>query len=126
MVHAVLLLLALAVYIGLPVVLISGWVRWVRRSHPRGLLPILALISFTFGTASAALAICSVSYALVIRAFPYYDPLLLKIYACGAVLSLLAVVFSCIGAWRPSSLRWHSLILSCGMLVLWFAWASGE
>ena len=126
MVHAGVLLLALVAYISLAVVLISGWVRWARRSRPRGFLPLLALIGFTFGTASALLAIFSASYALVIRGFPYYDPLLLRIYACGVLLSLLGVVFSCVGAWRPSALRWHSLVLSLGMLVLWFAWASSE
>jgi hypothetical protein len=126
MVYVVFPLLAFVTYIGLPAVLISGWVKWARGSHLRGLLPTLSLISFTFGTASALLAICTASYALVIRRFPYYDPLLLRIYAWGAILSLIAVVLSCIGAWRPCTVRWHSLVLSWGMLVLWFAWASGE
>ena len=61
MVYSVLIVLALVAYIAFPVVLISVWIRWARRSHPRGLLPTLALIGFTFGTASALLAICTAS-----------------------------------------------------------------
>jgi hypothetical protein len=126
MIHSVFPLFGLVAYIGLPVVLISGWIRWARRSHSRGLLPAVAMVGFTFATASALLAICSVSYALIIRGFPYYDPLLLRIYAWGGILSLVAVVFSCVGVWRPSTVRWYSLALSWGMLVLWLAWASSE
>jgi hypothetical protein len=37
-----------------------------------------------------------------------------------------AVVFFCVGVWQPSTVRWYSLALSWGMLVLWLAWASSE
>ncbi len=71
---ALLVLFALAVYAGVPVLTVWGWVRWSTRTQPRTLFSILSLIGFTLATASGLLAVSSVLYAHAIGGFPFYDP----------------------------------------------------
>jgi hypothetical protein len=66
------ILFVLGVYVALPVVLVAGWVRWVRRRQIGRTWPSLA--GFSLGTASALLAIGSMVYAGMIGGFRYYDP----------------------------------------------------
>ena len=84
---------ALGFYAGLPALMIWGWARWFRRTQPRTLPPILSLIGFTFATASGLLGVSSVLYAHARGGFPYYDPLLMRIYGWGGMLSLSGIVF---------------------------------
>jgi len=88
-----LFLFAVGVYVGLPVLIAWGWVRWFRRIQPRTLPVILSLIGFTLATASGLLAVSSVVYAHAIGGFPFYDPRLLRIYRWGGLLSLSGLVF---------------------------------
>lgn len=120
-----LLLLLISAYIAVPVVLVTGWIRWRRRpSGDPGLR--ISLIGFVLGSASALLAACSILVAFLSGGFRYYDPVLLQIYRIGILLSLGGLVCAAIGAFRRSILRWHALVLSLGMLALWFMWAAGE
>jgi len=112
-------------YLVSPVMLIWGWVRWSIREQPRTIPSSLSLIGFILATASALLAVSSVAYAQIHR-FPYYDPLLLRIFGTGALLSLAALGFGISGLWRPSSLRWHAPVSALAMLVFWIMAASGE
>jgi len=114
------------VYLALPVVTIWGWIRWARRSHGSSLSSILSLASFTFATGSGLLAVCSVLYAHAIGGFPFYDPLLMRIYAAGSLMSLTAILLSLGGVWRPNLLRWHAPVCAVGTLLFWFASALGE
>ena len=86
----------------------------------------LTRAGFVFGTASAALATLSTLYALMIGGFPYYDPLLLRIYGIGMLLSCVGILFALTGLWRRSNLRWHGIVLPTSMLLLWVLWASSE
>lgn len=95
--QAVVLALVAGMYLAVPLMTIWGWVRWASRSRPRTSFSILSLIGFTFATASVVLAICSLIYAHTIGGFPFYDPLLLRIYRTGTLLSLLGILFSVIG-----------------------------
>ncbi len=122
----VMFLFAVGVYVGLPALMIWGWVRWCSRTRPRTLPAILSLISFALATASGLLAVSSVLYAHVIGGFPYYDPRLMRIYACGGMLSLAGIVFGIAGVWRPGPLRWHAPACSLGTLLFWFVSAMGE
>ena len=112
--------------IGLPALVIWGWVRWFKRQQPRTLLSTLSLIGFVLATASTVLAFTSVLYSIAVGGFPYYDPLLLKIYRWGSFLSLSGIVFAISGIWRPGPLRWHAPACAIGMLLFWFAMAIGE
>jgi hypothetical protein len=114
------------VYIALPAVITWGWVRWWKRTQPRTPFSILSLIGFTLATASGLLAISAMLYARAVGGFPFYDPLLLRIYRWGALLSLSGIVFAVIGVWRPSPLRWHAPACAIGTLLFWFAAAMGE
>jgi hypothetical protein len=119
-------LLAVGFYVGLPALMIWGWVRWSKRTQPRTLPSILSLVGFTLSTASGLLAISAMLYARAVGGFPFYDSLLLRIYRWGALLSLSGIVFAVIGVWGPSPLRWHAPACAIGTLLFWFAAAMGE
>jgi len=119
-------LLAVGSYVGLPALMIWGWVRWSKLTQPRTLPSILSLVGFTLATASGLLATSAMLYARAVGGFPFYDPLLLRIYRWGALLSLSGIVFAVIGVWRPSPLRWHAPACAIGTLLFWFAAAMGE
>jgi hypothetical protein len=121
-----LLLLSVVGCIGLAIVFIVGWRRWLRRSSPQGRLSALSLAGFTLGSASVVLAIGSIVYSMAVGGFRYYDPSLLTIYRVGLLLSLVGFVLAFCGVWKRNPLRWHAPALSLGMLLLWFIWASGE
>ncbi len=118
-------ILAVIGYLVTPVALIWGWTRWTRQRKQRTVPAILSLIGFLFATASAVVAASSVAYAQV-HHFPYYDPLLLRIFRWGVLLSLVGVLFGIGGVWRPDPLRWHAPICGLGMFAFWFVAASGE
>jgi hypothetical protein len=124
--QSILRLLGLTIYLALPVGIVWGWFRWTKRRQYRTRSSILCLISFTLATASALLAFSSLVYSHAIGGFPFYDPLLLRIYRWGGLLSFAAVTFAVGGVWRPSLLRRHASACSTGMLMFWFAAAIGE
>ena len=120
------LLLSVALFLGLVACVGAGWAQFFR-SAPR--IPVpgwrsrLALCGFGLASASALLIVGSGLYAWAIGGFRFYDPLLLRIYRSGFLLSfsgLLASGFG-IGAMR----RW-GIVLSSVTLFLWFAFAMGE
>jgi len=113
-------------YLGSPIILIWVWARWASQVRLRTVPSILSLTGFTLATASALLAVSSIAYALVIQGFRYYDPLLLRIFRWGILLSLGGIVFGMGGVWRPSSLRWHAPVSGACMLAFWIMAAAGE
>jgi hypothetical protein len=119
--QVVLVIYLLVIYVVLPSMMIWGWIRWTTHDKQRTVFSILSLIGFFLATSSALLAISSTLYANVIGGFPFYDPLLLRIYAWGALISAAGIVFASIGVWRQSLLRWHALICAVGTLIfgLW-------
>jgi hypothetical protein len=124
--NVVMVVLMIGAYLGVPIVLVSGWFRWWRRSEAESLVSRFALAGFVAGSASAALALGSVIYSLAIGGFPYWDPRLIRIYGVGLLLSLGAMALSLGGTLRRNALRWHAPALSAGMLILWVLWMGGE
>jgi hypothetical protein len=113
-------------YVVAPIMLIWGWARWLGRPKQRSIPSILSLIGFVFATASGLVAVASAAYAQVIHGFALYDPLLLRMFRTGSLLSLAGILFGIGGAMRPNSLRWHAPVSAAGMLALWFVAALGE
>jgi hypothetical protein len=111
---------------GLSVVLVTGWMHGGREKTTRGPFILFSRIGFVLGTSSALIAIMTVICVALAGSFPYHDPTLRWIYAIAIIFSLLAVASAIIGARRSSVLRWHALVLSSGMLLLWCMWVSGE
>lgn len=125
-VEIIILFLVVLGYLVAPVMLIWGWVRWVKRAKQRTISTILSLSGFILATCSALLAISSAVYAVGINGFPFYDPRLLRIFRWGMLLSAAGLLLSIGGVWRKSSLRWHSPASALGMLAFWFLAAVGE
>ena len=111
----------------IPVTIIWGWVRWakLRTTRLTDMGSLASLLSLTLASASAALAISSALYAHF-RPFRYYDPVLMKIFAVGGLLSLTSVAVGLGGVWRKNPLRWHAPVSGIGTLIFWFASAMGE
>jgi hypothetical protein len=122
----VLILLAITLYGGLPVILFTGWRRWVHHPPVQSRVLLLSLAGFALGTASIMLAIGALLYAGATGGFRYYAPALLRIYKFGLLLSLGGMTFALGGIWKRNALRWHAPALSIGMVLLWLLWASGE
>jgi hypothetical protein len=118
---------AIFVYCALPITLVIGWARWAKREQTNATLwSILSLIGFTFATLSAFLAVSSIAYARAIGGFPFYDPLLMKIYRWGGRLSLAGFVFGVVGCWRGNPLRWYAPACAVAVFIFWFGAAFGE
>ena len=109
-----------------PLVMVWGWIRWARREKKWTVLSVFSLAGFALATGSASLAIALSIYGHLIGGFDFYDPRLMRIYAWGTLISLLALVLAITGVWRKSALRWHALFCSFGTLVYWFALAEAE
>jgi hypothetical protein len=124
-VEILLLVLAVWAWIVTPVILIWGWVRWTKTPKSKTVSSIFSLSGFLLATSSALLAIASVTYANI-HPFPFYDPLLMKIYRRGALLSIAGFCLAVGGVWRRNSLRWHSPVGALGMLAFWLIVAEGE
>jgi hypothetical protein len=112
-------------YVGTPILLIWGWKRWASQPRLRTIPSILSMIGFIFATASALLAVSTIALAQV-HHFAFYDPLLLRIFKWGFLLSLAGVLFGLSGIWRSSPIRWHSPVAGLGMLGFWFIASMGE
>jgi uncharacterized integral membrane protein len=120
------ILLAITLYGGLPVILFTGWRRWVYRPPVQNRVLLLSLAGFALGTASIMVAIGALLYAGATGGFRYYAPALLTIYKVGLLLSLGGIAFALGGIWKRNALRWHAPVLSFGTFLLWLLWASGE
>ncbi len=102
-----------------------GWNEWVKARFPKTISSILSFIGFILASCSALLAVSTIVYANV-HAFRFYDPMLMKIFAFGILLSAAGFCVSLGGAWRKNTLRWHSLLSSLGILAFWILAAAGE
>jgi hypothetical protein len=121
----ILLLMWSVVAIGTLVGLVLAWWRW-STSRQKTISVYFSLAGLVLATSSAILAIGTLIYAHAIGGFPFYDPLLLKIYRWGALLSVSAFLFGLVGIWKPHILRWYSPFTAAGTLLFWFIAASGE
>ena len=111
--------------IGTPLLLVTGWIRWSKQPKVWSITSILSLIGFGLASASALLALGSMGYAQVHR-FGFYDPLLLRIYRWGCLLSLSGFCLGLGGALRKNSLRWFTPACGFGTLIFWVFAAAGE
>ncbi|HTZ46934.1 MAG TPA: hypothetical protein VMH20_05050 [Verrucomicrobiae bacterium] len=116
---SLLFLLAVTVTLSVPVLLVWGWVRWANDENPRSRSSTSSLVGFVLATASAGLALGTHLYAVFVHGFHGADPTLLKIYACGSLLSVVGIGFSFAGSGKPNPVRWLAPICSIGTLVFW-------
>lgn len=107
------------------VLLFWGWFRFFQQPVLRTAPSILSLIGFVLATASGLLALSTIAWAQF-HHFLYQDPLLLRIFQLGAILSVGGVLFGVTGLSRRSSLRWHAPASALLMLAFWTVAVSGE
>jgi hypothetical protein len=107
-------------------VVVTGWVRWARQSQPRNTFSRFALIGFALANVSLIIAVAGIVYARKIGGFSYYDPRLMRLFRWGGLFSLGGFLFSAVGVWRRSALRWYAVALSLLTLFFWFASAMSE
>jgi hypothetical protein len=119
-------LVALTLFVGTPALLIWGWTRWPCRTRPLRVASVFSWIGLALATASALIYLRSASYAVVIGGFPFYDPVLMRIYRTGSLLSLVALMFGFAGAFTTGPVRWHAPVAAAGTLFAWFAAAMGD
>ena len=106
--------------------LVWAFQRWIHtkpmfeRPHWRS---YTAFAAFTLGSASVLLWIFVGLWALVRGGFPYYDPVLLRMYGLGALLGLAGFVISFPG---KGKLRWPACGIAGLMTFLWIAAATAE
>jgi hypothetical protein len=107
---ALLVLFALGVYVGLPALMVWGWVRWFRRRQLRTLPSILSLIGFTLATASGLLS----SFLGDVRARDWWVPFLRSTPAENLPLGRVALAFRPRVRHRRSMATWAgALACSC-------------
>jgi hypothetical protein len=120
-----LITLAALAYLVSPVLLICGWAQWRRQPKQRTVFSILSLVGIVLATTSALLAIAAIAYAQIHR-FPHQDPLLIKLYRVGMILSRSGLVFGIGGVWRPNSVRWYAPASALSTLAFWMLAATSE
>ena len=107
-------------YIVAPVMLVWGWARWVRRPRQWTIWANLSLVGLTLATTSVLVAVSVSVYSRSIGGFPHFDdPLVLRMYGWGELLSRIGIAFGIAGLWRPSVIRWQALGCAVGMLMFW-------
>jgi hypothetical protein len=119
-------LMLVTVYLLTPLGFILGWTRFIQTWREFNPARIFSLTGFAFATASALLAIFSITYAQEIGGFSFYDPRLLRFLRTGSLLSLAAITLSLGGVWKRGPLRWLSPACSLGTLLFWLGAAMGE
>jgi len=119
------LMLFLTLYFGghfvAPVILVWGWVRWIRSGKPLTFWPVLSLIGFFFVSASS---LCAVSLFLYSHRLGgglehFDDRLFMGIFQWGELLARIAIAFGVAGMWRANPLRWHSPVCALATLMFW-------
>jgi hypothetical protein len=116
-------LLALA-YLVTPMVLILGWVRWSKQRDSGG-IATLSFVSFASASCSAVLGLVTLGVAQI-HHFGFYDPVLMRNYGCGTVLSCISLLVSFVGLLRRSTLRWYAPVCALSTLAFWIVAAAGE
>ena len=86
----------------------------------------VSLIGFSLATCSALLALGTVIYAGLIGGFSFHQPLLIRIFIWGGILSLSGIVLGLVGSWRRGPLRWYAPLCAFGMFVFWVLAALAE
>jgi hypothetical protein len=92
----------------------------------RPALAVCSGVAWTLALASAVLYFGSIVWANVRGGFRFYDPVLMRIYGYGTLLSLRGIVFGLLSVWRGRKVRWGAGALSIVMTALWFIAAMGE
>ena len=110
---------------GLTAWVIWGWTSWRRSDGSFSRAEWCSLAGFTLASLSALFEIGSGVVAQFHR-FRFYDPVLIKIYACGFLTAALGLVVSVGGLATKGPLRWKAPALSTVMLLLWLCQVASE
>jgi hypothetical protein len=90
-------------YVGLLIVLVSGWIRGGREGRTRDPFVLFSRFGFILGTWSAAMAVQRAVLAKFEGKFQYHSPKLGWLYVIGGLFALAGVVLSVLGVRSKSS-----------------------
>lgn len=119
MLASTLWLFLVAITLAIPLLLLWGWLRLSQDQTPRSRSATFSLLGFSLATASAAVAIGTHLYARFVSSFALHDPMLMKIYLGGCLLSLAGIVFGVAGSGAPGAVRWLAPVCAFGTFVFW-------
>jgi hypothetical protein len=116
---ALLVLLDIVALLFGPVLLVWGWIRWIRH-RPRNwtIGPVFSFARFCLATVAYAAGITTIVLA---RNYENTSTLIYPTMQCGSILSLAALVSTICGVWRKSPLQWIAAALSVCALCFWLA-----
>lgn len=110
-------------YVAAPVLLVWGWTRWLLRPKQWTACSTLSLAGVAFASASALVAVSAALYSQSIGGGlkHFNDPLFMKLFDLGVLLSRVGIVVGIGGVWQKGSLRWHGIACAVGTLMFWRA-----
>lgn len=112
-----LVFLEIPAYLFGPVLLVWGWIRWIRH-RPRNWTagPLFSFVGFSLATAAFAAGII-----LIVLGFDFEknSTFIYPLLQSGLILSLSALVCTMGGVWRKSPLQWQAPALSVCALCFW-------
>jgi hypothetical protein len=110
-------LLAIPSYLVGPVLLVWGWIRWIRHRPMNWTMgPLFSFVGFCLATAAYAVGPIVIALA---RDFEHPSPLIDPLLQFGLILSLSSLVCALGGVWRKSPLRWLAPALALCAFCFW-------
>jgi hypothetical protein len=104
-----------------PILLLWGWVRWIRSPKSVTVSSLLSLTGLVLVSASALCAAGLFSFARSLGGgLEHFDnPLFMGIFSWGKLLARIALILGMVSFWRPSPTRWQTLASSFAILIFW-------
>lgn len=104
---------------GSPIVLIMGWIRWLRREWYGVQVTETSMIGLALATASVTLVLLLFLFAYL-GVGRFRDLLFIAICRAGFFFSLAAILCCMARSCRRNPLQWHTLACSISTLLFWF------
>ena len=107
-------------WVVIPALLFRSWLLWLRqKNQPSTRSFSFSWIGLVLASLSSLTAIGGFVFSAVVGP-AYYDPVLMKIFFTGLLISLAALLAGLCGLQGKDSIRWHSVALGSSTVLFWF------